>query len=187
MNFGQKLDLRHRRLRNVHQFLRSSIISLQRAWCVCHWTRGAVWNRRRQRSLLSMIEISVIPARHYNNVPSLKHWDLLKKTDSEAASQPSTSKLLRRLQRCCFRCRFWRWCRLLSDAKIFTKISSFSAERSYIRGGDFEIIPFLMQKFAKFMWKKIKKNLKNKFFSEINFFHRGYNRFSFFQKSPVLS
>lgn len=74
----------------------------------------ALWNRRRHESfagsfLLSEAIICIILALNYTQEPSIKHFDVLKKADSEAVSSSSKSKLLRRLQ--------WSWCSLLSDAK----------------------------------------------------------------------
>ncbi len=73
----------------------------------------ALWNRRRHESftgsfLLSEAIICIILALNYTQEPSIKHFDVLKKADSEAFSSSSKSKLLRRLH--------WSWCSLLSDA-----------------------------------------------------------------------
>ena len=69
----------------------------------------ALWNRRLHESfsgsfLLSEAIICIILALNYTQEPSIKHFDVLKKADSEAVSSSSKSKLLRRLQWSCDHC-----------------------------------------------------------------------------------
>ena len=93
----------------------------------------------------------------------------------------------------CSWCSFSRgsWCSRLSDAKIFTKISSYAAERSYIRLADLEILLVFDATSCKIYVKKInfvkKKIWKISFFLKSTFSIEGITDFPCFKNLPFQS